>query len=80
MQNSKPRNIFISYFLKIPLSSMLLFQGGQPFNAKIQDDNSLVLTAVDVFNNGTYVCKASNEIGTASESADLIISSEPTHI
>lgn len=80
MQNSKPRNIFISYFLKIHLSSLLLFQGGQPFNAKIQDDNSLVLTAVDVFNNGTYVCKASNEIGTASESVDLMISSEPIHL
>ncbi|PVD36425.1 hypothetical protein C0Q70_03409 [Pomacea canaliculata] len=53
-------------------------QGGQPFNAKIQDDNSLVLTAVDVFNNGTYVCKASNEIGTASESVDLIISTPVT--
>ncbi|KAK7497862.1 hypothetical protein BaRGS_00010996 [Batillaria attramentaria] len=49
-------------------------QGGQPFNAHILPDNSVLLTKVDTYNDGTYRCVATNQYGSQEAAMNLTVS------
>ena len=51
-------------------------QGGQPFNAQVMPDNSLLITQADSYNSGQYTCRATSAAGTQTATATLDVTSK----